>query len=102
MINCIAPAMGAMQLIIDQLRDDKVLLVLDNCEHVIHAAAVAAEAILRGCSRATILTTTREALGIAGEQTWLRPPPSVQDATQLFAERARAGVAALVIDAQNA
>jgi predicted ATPase/DNA-binding SARP family transcriptional activator len=97
-----APAMGAMQLIIDQLRDDKVLLVLDNCEHVIHAAAVAAEAILRGCSRATILTTTREALGIAGEQTWLVPPLSVQDATQLFAERARAVVPSFVIDAQNA
>src|SRR5436189_188885 len=57
-----APAMGAMQLIVDQLRGDKALLVFDNCEHVIHAAAVAAEAILRGCSRATILTTTRETI----------------------------------------
>src|SRR5436190_1844287 len=97
-----APAMGAMQLIVDQLRGDKALLVFDNCEHVIHAAAVAAEAILRGCSRATILTTTREALGIAGEQTWLVPPLSVQDATQLFVERARAVAPSFAIDAQNA
>ena len=97
-----APATGAMQLIIDRLRDQRALLIFDNCEHVVHAAAVAAEGILRGCSRTTILATTREALGIAGEQTWLVPPLSMQDATQLFAERARAVVPSFAISEQNA
>jgi predicted ATPase/DNA-binding SARP family transcriptional activator len=97
-----APAAGALPVIIDQLRDRRALLVFDNCEHVIHAAAVAAEAILRGCPRTAIVATTREALGIAGEQAWLVPPLSVHDATQLFAERARAVAPAFAIDEQNA
>ncbi len=96
-----APAAGGMHLIIDRLRDRRTLLVLDNCEHLIHAAAIAAEGILRGCPRTTILTTTREALGLTGEQTWLVPPLSVQDATQLFTERARAVVPSFAIDEQN-
>jgi len=97
-----APAAGEMQVIIDQLRDRPTLLVLDNCEHLIHAAAIAAEAILRGCGRTTIVATTREALGIAGEQAWLVPPLSTSDASQLFEERARAVVPSFAIDANNA
>jgi len=96
-----APAAGAMQVIIDRLRDRPALLVFDNCEHVVHASAVAAEAILRGCPRTTIIATTREALGIVGEQAWLVPPLSTNDASQLFAERARAVVPSFVVDDQN-
>src|SRR5688500_11801298 len=75
-----APARDYMQVIIDRLRDKPALLILDNCEHLVHGSAVAAEAILRGCSRTTIVATTREALGIAGEQAWLVPPLSTTDA----------------------
>src|SRR6185369_13315460 len=90
-----------MPVIIDRLRDQPALLVFDNCEHVVHAAALAAERILRGCSRTTIIATTREALGIPGEQAWLVPPLSPADASQLFAERARAVVPSFVLDDQN-
>ena len=96
-----APARDDLTLIIDRLRDTPALLVLDNCEHLVHAAAVAAEGILRGSSRTSILATTREALGIAGEQAWLVPPLSTQDATQLFGERARAVAPSFVVDEHN-
>jgi predicted ATPase len=55
----------------------KLLLVLDNCEHVIDAAARLAETVLRMCSRATILATTREILKIEGEYVYRVPPLDV-------------------------
>src|SRR6476646_7863694 len=75
---------------IDTLRDRELLLVLDNCEHVIDASAAVVESILKHCPGITILATTREPLGITGEQTWLVPPLAGSDAAQLFVERARA------------
>lgn len=53
------------------------LLVLDNCEHVIDAAANLAEALLRLCSRVTILATSREVLRIEGEHVYRVPPLDV-------------------------
>src|SRR5712675_778643 len=50
------------------LRDKRMLLLLDNCEHVIDAAAGLAAAILSGVPRVNILATSREALGVAGER----------------------------------
>lgn len=82
-------AEDVLQVVIDTVRDRTILFVLDNCEHLVHASAVVAEEILRSCPNATILTTTREALGISGEQTWLVPPLSEADAMLLFLERAR-------------
>src|SRR5688500_14054191 len=49
-----APARDELPMIIDRLRDTPAMLVLDNCEHLVHASAVAAETILRGCSRTRI------------------------------------------------
>ncbi|HKR62600.1 MAG TPA: AAA family ATPase, partial [Thermoanaerobaculia bacterium] len=83
-------AEDVLQVVIDTVRDRAILFVLDNCEHLVHACAVVAEEILRSCGNARILTTTREALGVAGEQTWLVPPLSEDDALLLFLERARA------------
>ncbi len=97
-----APAQEEMQLVLDRLRDRAVLLVFDNCEHVVAAAAVAAETILQGCPNAVILATSREPLGIAGEQTWLVPPLVSPEAVQLFAERARAVAPSFEVDAGNA
>src|SRR5688572_27724109 len=79
-----------VDVIIEALRPRHALLVLDNCEHLVDACASLAESILRRCEGVSMLATTREALGIPGEQTWLVPPLAEPDAMQLFAERARA------------
>jgi predicted ATPase/two-component SAPR family response regulator len=82
----------------------KILLVLDNCEHLVEACARLAEALLRSCPNLRILATSREALGITGETGWLVPSlslpdprylPTVEDlpryeAARLFIERAAA------------
>jgi non-specific serine/threonine protein kinase len=54
--------------------DRSVLLVLDNCEHVLDACTVLAEALLQACSELRVLATSREALGITGEVAWPVPP----------------------------
>ncbi len=83
------------------LRPRRVLLLLDNCEHLLDACAELAETLLRACPRLTILATSREALGVGGEQPWRVPSlglPAGQptreqalacDAVQLFVQRAR-------------
>src|SRR6266566_2652443 len=64
---------AAADALLEALRDWKALLVLDNCEHLVEACARLTEALLRGCPRLRILATSREALGIGGEQAWLVP-----------------------------
>jgi predicted ATPase/DNA-binding CsgD family transcriptional regulator len=59
-----------------QLADRRVLLVLDNCEHLIPAAAILADALLRRCPELRILATGREPLSIAGETVFSVPPLS--------------------------
>jgi predicted ATPase/transcriptional regulator with XRE-family HTH domain len=82
----------------------QLLLVLDNCEHLIVACAEIVDELLRHCPGVTILATSREGLRIAGEVTWRVPslplPPTdvlptveqiaVFDAVRLFVERAEA------------
>ena len=53
---------------------DRVLLVLDNCEHLVDSCAELAEWLLRACPSVSILATSREALGIGSETAWLVPP----------------------------
>jgi predicted ATPase len=60
-------------LLSDHLRARKVLLVLDNCEHLIEACATLVEALLRSCPKLRVLATSREALGIVGEVAWSVP-----------------------------
>jgi non-specific serine/threonine protein kinase len=71
------------------LRARHVLLVLDNCEHLVAAAATLAESVLRACPRVTVLATSREPLGVPGEATWRVPSLSPAGAMALFAERAQ-------------
>ncbi|MEU7557197.1 BTAD domain-containing putative transcriptional regulator [Streptomyces eurythermus] len=66
------------------------LLVLDNCEHVIGAAAALAETLLTRCPGLTILATSREPLGVPGESVRPVEPLVPEQAHRLFAERARA------------
>src|SRR5262249_28862823 len=59
------------------------LLVLDNCEHLVEACAVLATALLRGCPHLRLLATSREGLAVAGERTHLVPSLTTPDPTHL-------------------
>jgi predicted ATPase/class 3 adenylate cyclase len=108
------PATTLADSIIDALRMRELVLVLDNCEHLVAAVGRLAEGLLRDCPGVRILATSREALGIAGEQVWpLRalelPAPTApvdavmaSEAVQLFAERARAVMPGFALDETNA
>ena len=91
-----------LQSIVDSVRDRSVLFVLDNCEHVVGAAAFVAEEILRTCGNVSIVATTREALGVPGEQKWRVPPLSLADAILLFEQRAKSVVSTFVVDGEVA
>ena len=69
--------------------DRELLLVLDNCEHVIAAAAEVAEDLLRRCPGLRLLATSREGLRVGGETIWPVPPLAADDAVELFLARAR-------------
>ena len=72
------------------LKNKAVLLVLDNCEHVIGAAAGVADFLVRGCPSLRILATSREPLRSAGERAYRLPSLDDNDAVALFADRAQA------------
>jgi predicted ATPase/DNA-binding SARP family transcriptional activator len=76
--------------LIAALTGKNVLLVLDNCEHVIGSAAVLADRLLRACPNARILATSREPLNITGEALLPVGPLPLKSATALLAERASA------------
>ncbi len=98
------------------LAERAALMVLDNCEHVLSAAAALAEALVRNCARLCVLATSREPLGVTGEMLWRVPCLSVPEdqgrlelgsldayhAVQLFAERARAARPNFSINDDNA
>lgn len=72
------------------LRDRRTLLVLDNCEHVVDAAAELVALLLRTAPGLRVLVTSQEPLGLAGEAVFLVEPLPAADAVQLFMERAAA------------
>ncbi|MBE1590626.1 BTAD domain-containing putative transcriptional regulator [Nonomuraea angiospora] len=95
------------------LRARRMLLVLDNCEHVVEQVAELAEALLRACPDLRILATSREPLAVAGEVLWSVPPLDVpgsadlavmarSDAVRLFVTRAAASARGFALDARNA
>src|SRR5205085_12016446 len=67
---------------LDYLRPRQLLLVLDNCEHVLEACARLADSVLRACPRVKILASSREPLGIEGEAVWAVPSLSFPAAGQ--------------------
>ncbi len=73
--------------VLEDLRDRRALVVLDNCEHVIDGVAALCGDILRDTTGVTVLATSREPVAIPGERVW--PMPSLPQATELFVERAR-------------
>ena len=85
------------------------LMVFDNCEHLIDACARTAEALLTACPGVTVLATSREALGVAGEVTLSVPPMQVtadgatglsrgSEAIELFQQRAASAVGSFRLD----
>ena len=92
---------------VDALVGRDLMLVLDNCEHVLDGAREVADRLLDECAGLTVLATSREPLGLPGETVWPVPPLSVppenaglaealeHDAGRLFAERACTGAARL-------
>ena len=95
------PGKPITQTLTAYLKDKRLVLMLDNCEHLLHGAAELADTLLRQCPLLTILASSREALGIGGEQAYRVPSLSLPDsklphtpasvapfeAVQLFTER---------------
>src|SRR4029077_16743222 len=64
------PRRALMETLVDRLRSKRLLLVLDNCEHLLDACATLGNALLKTCFNLRILATSREAIGVAGESVW--------------------------------
>jgi predicted ATPase/DNA-binding SARP family transcriptional activator len=115
------PNRPCLGVVTDHLRAKRLLLVLDNCEHLLEASVQAARHLLRECAGVRILATSREALGVTGETTWALPvlavpvpehlPPGQAtqlrvlmgyDGVQLFVERAQAVQKTFVLTGGNA
>ncbi len=100
----------------DALRPKQLLLVLDNCEHLLAACVQLIETLLHTCSQVHVLVTSREALTLTGETIWLvlplrvpdtyQPPPIegllTYEAVQLFVERARSVLPSFTLTPENA
>lgn len=71
------------------LTNRDLLLVFDNCDHVVDACAELAAALLSSCSNVRIMATSREVLRVSGETVWRLDPLGSEDAYRLFVERAR-------------
>jgi predicted ATPase/DNA-binding SARP family transcriptional activator/DNA-binding CsgD family transcriptional regulator len=102
--------------LVDVLRKKKMLLLLDNCEHLVDAAAHLVDTLLTHCSGLRILATSREPLGVGGEINWPVPSlsspdpehdPTVEElegyeSARLFVERALYRPSAFVLTPENA
>ncbi|WP_280439479.1 BTAD domain-containing putative transcriptional regulator [Nocardia cyriacigeorgica] len=97
-----APNAEPMERLIAAIRDRETLLILDNCEHVIEAAAAFAHRVLGECTRLRILATSREPLGITGEALWQVEPLALPAATADAAVIADSPAVALLRDRASA
>ncbi|WP_345712715.1 AfsR/SARP family transcriptional regulator, partial [Kineococcus glutinatus] len=104
-----------LQRLVAHLRPRSALVVLDNCEHVVAAAAELADALVAGCPAVAVLATSRCPLDVPAEEVWAVPPlplPPVaatgvaevrrSAAVQLFEQRARARCRTFCVDEANA
>jgi predicted ATPase/class 3 adenylate cyclase len=110
----ITPPAGraALEALLAALAPQDILIVLDNCEHLIDACAKTADDLVRRCPRVRLLATSREPLGIDGETIYRVPSlslpassdsmaPEASDAVALFVDRARAQGAGLTLDQET-
>src|SRR5215216_1319610 len=110
------PQRPVIDMLCDYLRQKKILIILDNCEHLVYACAQMADRLLRAAPDTRILASSREALGIGGEVTYRVPslglpdisnlPPlellSQYEAIHLFVDRATAAVPSFTVTNDNA
>jgi predicted ATPase len=110
------PTKPILNTLAESLRTKTVLLILDNCEHLVGACAELTDSLLRSCPNLRIMASSREALGISGETVWRVPSLSVPDsrnlpsleilarteAVRLFCDRAVAVAPAFSLTEQNA
>jgi predicted ATPase/class 3 adenylate cyclase len=110
------PGRDIAETLVNALRPKALLIVLDNCEHLLAACADLAAALLHVCPRVRILATSREELGVPGETLWRIPslslpdvrrlPPSqdlvLYEAVRLFVDRAMATAPAFTVTSENA
>jgi len=109
------PGARALDVLVDALAPQDMLIIMDNCEHLVGGCAKTAEALMRRCPRVRLIATSREPLGIGGEMIYMVPPLSLPapgesgllaaesaDAVALLVERARAQGTGLSVDQQSA
>ncbi len=110
------PAASLLEILTNYLREKQLLLILDNCEHLIEACARLAEHLLKFSNRLSLLATSREGLGIAGELVYRLPSLSLPDvnaqlneqnlpdyeAVSLFVDRAARSPAGFDFNAEKA
>jgi predicted ATPase/class 3 adenylate cyclase/DNA-binding CsgD family transcriptional regulator len=93
---------STMDLLTRFFGDKTILLLLDNCEHLLDACGAMVVELLGACPWLTIVATSREPLGVPGELSWRVPSLSVADeAVELFTDRARRGRPDFVVGEDN-
>jgi predicted ATPase/DNA-binding CsgD family transcriptional regulator len=84
------PGRSTVDTIVRTVGSRQSLMVLDNCEHLLDASAELIDSLLRSCPGLTLMATSREPIGLAGEVTWRVPSLSLSgEAVELFEDRAR-------------
>jgi predicted ATPase/class 3 adenylate cyclase/DNA-binding CsgD family transcriptional regulator len=97
------PGRSTMDTLTRFVGDRQMLVVLDNCEHLLDASAALTNALLGAAAGLTLLATSREPIGVAGEVSWRVPSLSLADeAIELFTDRARRARPDFTLSADNA
>ncbi|MEU7899023.1 BTAD domain-containing putative transcriptional regulator [Nonomuraea sp. NPDC049152] len=95
-------SVGPVERLVTALRDKRLLLVMDNCEHVIDGTADLVATLLRAAGGLRVLATSREPLAVQGERVWPVPPLETAQGVRLFAARAVAADPGFALDDGNA
>ncbi len=97
-----SPGRPVLDSLLAHLKQKHLLLILDNCEHLVDAVSTSAAAILRACPKVTLLATSREALNLTGESVYRMPSLDVAAAIELFRARACAVNPRFSLEGDNA
>jgi predicted ATPase len=93
---------AALDAVCEHAREKRLLVLLDNCEHLLETCGEAAGRLLRACPHVRVLATSREELGVDGEVIWHAPPLGEGEAARLFVERARMARHGFAVTDKNA
>jgi predicted ATPase/DNA-binding CsgD family transcriptional regulator len=95
------PLGSAEDALVEEMSPKRLLLVLDNCEHVVGPVAALVSRLLDGCRSLQVLATSRAALGLNGEQVWRVPPLDLEQAVELFIDRSALSAPGAGLDPSN-